>query len=173
MRMCSLAGLAAALVVTIAGCGSLFISIGTFDNTGGDPPPGDAVSFQPASFAIDDDCRSRLGALSFTLLARTEADIPVIGGDAACSASLRTALSGALAALTPNQAIGIFSLVLGGCVRSYEVAAATLDVDVVRPWVLLHDTTLGAVSPRACTADAIIVVDALRFDGVGAASMMQ
>ena len=181
MRLLTL--LACALL--IAACGSAGNNSdsqpgGTFDNTGGAPPPGSPVSFESVAVALVTPvsggplCLSEIASARLTVLARTGADIPVVNGDAACTDSLRTALASTLTALTVDQAAAIFTLSLGGCVRSYEVAQVTRDGLVLRPWVLLHDTTLGASSAVACTADAILgppVV--LRVGGATGANAME
>lgn len=161
------------LIVSIAGCGSAGDSGGTFDNTGGAPPPGDPIGFRSVSFSLDSLCTSQLGSPRFALLARAAADIPVINGNESCSASLRTTLADAFAALATDQAVGIFTLNLGGCVRSHEVARVTRDGLVIRPWVLLHDTTLGASGPVACTTDVIVNLNALVFTGIAGANAME
>ena len=175
MESNSLRCFAAFLILSIAGCGSAGEGR-TFDNTGGAPPPGNPIGFESVSVALDTlnaSCTSQLGSVRFAVLARAEADIPVIDGNAGCTTSLRTALAAAFAALTADQAVGIFTLSLGGCVRSYEVARVTRDGPVIRPWVLLRDTTLGASSPQACTTDVILGVYALRFDGATGANAME
>lgn len=161
------------LIVSLAGCGSAGDSRGSFDNTGGAPPPGDAIGYRSVSFSLDPLCTSQLGSPRLALLARAAADIPVINGNASCSASLRTALADAFSSLAADQALGIFALNLGGCVRSYELARVTRDGLVIRPWVLLHDTTLGASGPVACTADTMVNLNALVFSGAAGANAME
>lgn len=173
MKSYAAACFSAFLILSLAACGSAGDSRGTFDNTGGAPPPGDAIEFQSASFALDDLCRWQLGAASFAVLARAEADIPVIDGDEACTAALRTALSNALAALTSDQALAIFPVVFGGCLQSYEVAAVTRDGLALRPWVLLHDTTWGAVSAQMCTLELGVKIEALVVDGAAGANAIE
>ena len=167
--------LAVFLTLSVASCGSAGddgASGATFDNTGGAPPPGASIGFAPVSY-VQDMCTRQLAATRFAVLARSGADIPVIGGNDTCSASLRTTLADAFAALSADQALGIFTLSLGGCVRTYEVAQASRDGLVVRPWILLHDTTLGAAGPVACTTDLILSLNVLRFDGATGTNAME
>jgi len=54
--------------------------------------------------------------------------------------------------------------------------ALTVQVDCSEPdraRALLHDTTLGAGSPQACTTDLILSVNALRFDGSAGTNAME
>lgn len=169
MEINSLRCFAAFLILSIAGCGSAGEGR-TFDNTGGAPPSGNPIGFETVSVALDPFCASQL---SVPVLARAEADIPLINGNAGCTTSLRTALAATFAALTADQAVGIFTLSLGGCVRAYEVAGVTRDGLIIRPWVLLHDTALGASGPVTCTTDLIVGVYALRFDGATGANAME
>ena len=97
------------LVLVVAGCGSGGGG-GTFDNSGGPPPPGAPITSEAITVELDAFCTSQLASALRTLLIRTETDIPVIGGDVACTASLRTALASTLASLTADQALGIFTL---------------------------------------------------------------
>ena len=164
----------------VAGCGSAGgpSGPGTFDNTGGAPPPGSSIGFRSVSLpplvtASSSTCTGLLGGTRFALLARAAADISVINGDADCTDRLRAILADTFAALTADQAVGIYNLNIGGCVRSYEVARATRDGLVIRPWALLHDTTLGANGQVVCTADAILIVAALVFDGAAGANAME
>lgn len=168
-----LSGFALILIVSMAACGSAGDSRGSFDNTGGAPPPGAAIGYRSVSFVLDPLCTSQLGSPRLALLVRAAADFPVINGNASCSASLRTALADAFAGLAADQAVGIFALNLGGCVRSYELARVARDGLVIRPWILLHDTTLGASGPVACTADAIVNLNALVFDGAAGVNAME
>lgn len=167
------------LLLLVAGCGSAGGpgGLGTFDNTGGTPPPGSTIGFRlvslPTLFTPTSSPCTALGGTRFALLARAAADIAVINGDADCTDRLRAALADTFAALTPDQAVGIYNLTLGGCVRSHEIARVTRDGLVIRPWVLLHDTTLGASGQVACTADAILIVAALVFDGAAGANAME
>lgn len=165
---------AACLVFSVTGCGSgPGGAVGTFDNTGGAPPPGTPISFEAISVALDPFCTAQLASALGPLLVRTETDIPVIGGDVACTTSLRTLLAATFAGLTADQAVGIFTLNLGGCVRSYEVAQVMRDGSVIRPWILLHDTTLGASTGMGCTTDVILGIYALRFGGATGANKME
>jgi hypothetical protein len=166
------------LPLFVACCGSAgdSASPGTFDNTGGAPPPGGSIGFRSVSFSLNAACLSQLGSTNLSVLARAATDIAVINGNASCSDSLRTALADTFAALTADQALGIYNLNLGGCVRSYEVARVTRDGIVVRPWVLLHNTSLGALGasgPVVCTADAILNLAALVFDSAAGANAME
>lgn len=162
------------LLVSAAGCGSAGNSRGSFDNTGGAPPPGNAIGFRSiwnSAFSIDVTCTPPPALPRSPVLVRAVTDIPVV--ISSCSSGLRTALTDAIAALTADQAIGIFSVNLGGCVRSFEIARVNRDGLVIRPWILLHDTTLGAGSPVACTADAISNITALVFDGAAGANALE
>jgi len=160
------------LPLFVAGCGSAG-GTGTFDNTGGTPPPGSSIGFRPVSFSIDALCMSHFGSTRLAVLARATTDIPVINGNVSCTDSLRTALAGTFAALTADQAVGIYNLNLGGCVQSHEIARVTRDGLVMRPWVLLHDTTLGASSAVACTTDLLLNLNALVFDGAAGANAVE
>ena len=174
MKRCSLACLVVFLILSIAGCGSAGNSRGSFDNTGGAPPPGNTIGFRTiwnSGFPIDVTCTTPPALPRSPVLVRAVADIPAV--ISSCSSSLRTALTDAIAVLTADQAIGIFTLDLGGCVRSYELARVNRDGLVIRPWVLLHDTTLGASGPVACTADLISNITALVFDGAAGVNAIE
>jgi hypothetical protein len=163
------------LPLFIAGCGSGggLGGPGTFDNTGGAPPSGSSIGFRSVSFSLDAFCMSHFGSTRLAVLAREATDVPVINGNVSCTDSLRTALADTFATLAADHAVGIFNLSLGGCVRSYEVAGVTRDSVVIRPWVLLHDTTLGASSPVACTTDVLLNLNALVFDGAAGGNAME
>lgn len=162
------------LAAFVAGCGSAGDTgnHGTFDNTGGAPPPGSAIGFRSVSLSLDAICLAQFGT-SLALFARAATDIPVINGDLSCSENLRVALADTIATLTKDQAIGIYNLGLGGCVRSHEIAGVNRDGLVIRPWVLLHDTTLGARGSVGCTADALLNLYALVFDSADGAKAME
>jgi hypothetical protein len=164
MRHYSVGSFAALLILSLVGCGSAGNSGGTFDNTGGAPPPGNAIAFVPVSFTLGVDvvCMADPRKPRVAVLARASAEIPVINGDDTCTTILRTALAGAFASLTADQAVGIYSLNLGGCVRAHEIAGVTRDGLVIRPWVLLHNISLCA-APAECDR-AIAAIAAIRFD---------
>lgn len=143
-----------AAVATLLACGSGGSSVGTFDNTGGPSPTGTSIAFEPVAFALDPFCSSQLGGGSgnVALLARAEADIPVINGNEPCTASLRTALAPSLASLATDQGIVILHFIAGGFIPlkdapAYENAGVFRDNLVVRPWIVLLDPTYGASNP--------------------------
>ena len=165
MKTATIATLAFLALLSTLGCGSAGNSGGNFDNTGGAPPPGTPVAYTAAPFPLDALCTSQLVGPRTAVLARVATDIPTLNGNESCSASLRTALASTFAALSADQSVALFTLGLGGCVRSYEVARVYRDGPVLRPWILLHDTTLGARGSVSCTADFLAIVAALVVDG--------
>lgn len=180
--VCALAVASAA--ATLIGCGSGGGAVGTFDNTGGPPPTGTSIAFEPISLALDPFCNSQLGGGtgSVALLARAEADIPVINGNEPCTSSLRSALAPSLASLSADQAIVILHFVFGGFIplqdapidANYEIAGVVRDNLVVRPWIVLLDPTYGASNPGPVPANALLSgLIAIRVNGVTGANAVE
>lgn len=158
---------AISLVATMLACGSGGGAGGTFDNTGGSPPPGSSAPFERVSVALDAFCSATLSTPPSTAaLARSGTDIPVINNNAACTDSLRTALGPVFDGLTAEQALAIFAVTYGGCESGYEIARVTRDSLVVHPWILRLDPTLGALNPGPCPASVAAGLEVLRVDGI-------
>ena len=128
------------------------------DNSGGDPPAGDAVPFsiigEPSGF-----CDARDDAE----LLRTADDIDAWIGDCEFADDMRSDLEDALAELEADETLVIVSAQLGGCLMGFEVEGVFVDGTQLNVWMLKQDSSYGRTQV-ACTDDlgeghALLVVD--------------
>ena len=139
-------------LITAAGCSQV-------DNSGGEPPPGDALQFtvtgEPAAFCAGADAARFIDA---------QEDIDAwIDGCQAENEETRDQLEEALANLADDESLVIVSAQLGGCIGEFTVSGAFLEAETLHMWMHKEDYSYGRAG-SACTADiaeghALVVVE--------------
>ena len=139
-------------LITAAGCSQV-------DNSGGEPPPGDALQF-----AVTGEASAFCSGADAARFIDAQEDIDAWIDD--CQAEneeTRDQLEDALANLADDESLVIVSAQLGGCIGEYRVSGAYLEDETLHMWMLKEDYSYGRVD-AACTGDigeghALVVVE--------------
>lgn len=137
------------------------------DNSGGEPPSGESVSFSVEEAQIG-FCEFQDGA------ALLDDSDDVDAWVATCENENldRQPVDDAVAALTDDQTLVLVTAQLGGCLESSEIVGVFLDGDQLNVWMLKQDTAYGRDN-IACTDDLGVAYHLVTADAVASAASLR
>ncbi len=139
-------------LITAAGCSQV-------DNSGGEPPAGEALQF-----TITGEASAFCESVDAVRFVDAQEDIDAwIDGCQAENEETRDQIEEAFANLAQGESLVIVSAQLGGCIGEYTISGAFLEDETLHMWMLKEDYAHGRAN-ASCPADegqahALVVVE--------------
>ncbi len=124
----------------------------TVDNSGGPPPEGDSISFTQLDLTDADFMCGAYGDDAAIISDEATVDEWLAGCFDEDPSEMRDHLLTEIDALADDESLIVADVVLGGCTQDFELLDVAIDDEIVRPWIVKHDTSYGK-QDVACTAD--------------------
>lgn len=137
------------------------------DNSGGEPPSGESVTFSVEDAPIG-FCEFQDGAALITSIDDVDAWVATCENEDLD----RQPVDDAVNALLESQTLVLVTAQLGGCLESSEIAGVFLDGDQLNVWMLKQDTAYGRDNV-ACTDDLGVAYHLVTADAVASAASLR